>query len=291
MVSSFIVEQEMTLLEVLQLIHRGSSNRTLRHMLTQGRVTIDGVGEKRAKTTVSPGSKIEVHPRPVPDVENIRGIIHEDDDIIVISKPAGLLTVATDKMESDTLHSRIQSHLQQDGAGEWGFIVHRLDKETSGIIVFAKTESAKEFLQRQFSERKVKRYYTAIVEGEPEEEGTAASWLIEDRNLRVWVVDEQTKGAREAITHWSVLEKNGTTSKIELEIETGRRHQIRVQMAEMGHPVVGDLRHDSKIQTNRLLLHATTLRFIHPDGNTLTLHSTLPHEFEKQYFLITEDMG
>jgi len=290
MVSSLIVEQEMTLLEALQLIHTGSSNRTLRHMLTQGRVTIDGVGEKRAKATAPFGSKIEVHPKPVSNAENIRGVIHEDDDIIVISKPAGLLTVATDKMESDTLHSRIQNYLRQNGADEWGFIVHRLDKETSGIIVFAKTESAKELLQRQFSERKVKRYYTAIVEGEPEEEGTAISWLIEDRNLRVWVVDEQTTGSREAITHWSVLEKNGITSKIELEIETGRRHQIRVQMAEIGHPVVGDMRHGSKIQANRLLLHATTLRFTHPDGNPLTFHSTLPHEFEKQHFLITEDM-
>ncbi len=290
MVSSMKAEQEMTLLEALQSIHPGSSNRTLRHMLTQARVTIDGVMEKRAKAVLSPGSLIEVHPKPVSSVEQMRGIIHEDEEIIVVSKPAGLLTVATDKMESDTLHSRVQNHLQQSGADEWGFIVHRLDKETSGIIIFAKTETAKQILQHQFSERQVKRYYTAIVEGEPEDEGTAINWLIEDRNLRVWVVDENTTNAREAITHWSVLEKNETTSKIELEIETGRRHQIRVQMAEIGHPLVGDIRHGSKIKSSRLLLHATTLSFTHPNGNHLTLHSTLPNEFEKRNLLEVKDM-
>jgi len=290
MTPSLIAEQEMTLLEALQLIHTGSSNRTLRHMLTQGRVTVDGIVEKRAKANISLGTKIEIHSKPIPHIGKMKGIIHEDEEIIVISKPAGLLTVATDKMESDTLHSRIQNHLQQNETGGWGFIVHRLDKETSGIIIFAKTETAKEFLQQQFSERKVKRYYTAIVEGEPEDEGTATSWLIEDSNLRVWVVDEQATGARKAITHWAILEKYGMTSKIELEIETGRRHQIRVQMAETGHPVVGDFRHGSTIQTNRLLLHATTLKFTHPDGHLLTLHSTLPYEFEKQHFLMTEDM-
>ncbi len=280
----------MSLLEALQMIYPDSSNRTLRHMLTQARVSIDGVAENRAKTLIFPGTTIAVHPRPLPITEKMTGMIHEDDDIIVVSKPAGLLTIATDKMETDTLHSRVQKHLQKNEENEWGYIVHRLDKETSGIIIFAKSESAKQHLQQQFSERKVKRYYTAIVEGELPEDGTLSHFLIEDRNLRVWVVDEQTKGAREAITHWTLLETNGMTSKIELEIGTGRRHQIRVQMAEMGHPVAGDIRHGSKVHCNRLLLHATTLNFVHPNGNLLTLHSALPNEFEKWRLLQTQDM-
>ena len=214
-------------------------------------------------------------------------ILENNNNFIIINKPTGIPVQGGTKSFKNIIDILKNTKYFKDVKP---FIVHRLDKETSGIIIFAKTETAKEFLQQQFSERKVKRYYTAIVEGEPEDEGTATSWLIEDSNLRVWVVDEQATGARKAITHWAILEKYGMTSKIELEIETGRRHQIRVQMAETGHPVVGDFRHGSTIQTNRLLLHATTLKFTHPDGHLLTLHSTLPHEFEKQHFLMTEDM-
>jgi len=278
----YVVEEEMELLDAITQIHPGSSMRTLRHMLTQKRVTVDDMMKQQARLVVKKGASIEIHSKPQQEIKKMQGIIYEDREIIVVTKPAGVLTVATDKMERDTLHSRVQNYLQRSDADAWGYIVHRLDKDTSGIIIFAKSEESKKHLQDQFSERKVMRWYTAIVEGEPEEdEGTATHWLIEDKNLRVWVVEDGVKGAREAVTHWFVLERNGLTSKIELDIETGRRHQIRVQMAELSHPLVGDTKHGSQFDPGRLLLHATSLEFIHPNGKTMTLMSDIPPEFNR----------
>jgi 23S rRNA pseudouridine1911/1915/1917 synthase len=278
----YVVEEEMELLDAITQIHPGSSMRTLRHMLTQKRVTVDDMMKQQARLVVKKGASIEIHSKPQQEIKKMQGIIYEDREIIVVTKPAGVLTVATDKMERDTLHSRVQNYLQRSDADAWGYIVHRLDKDTSGIIIFAKSEESKKHLQDQFSERKVMRWYTAIVEGEPEEdEGTATHWLIEDKNLRVWVVEDGVKGAREAVTHWFVLERNGLTSKVELDIETGRRHQIRVQMAELGHPLVGDPKHGAQFDPRRLLLHATSLEFIHPNGKTMTLMSAIPPEFNR----------
>ena len=278
----YVVEEEMELLDALTKVHPESSMRTLRHMLTQKRVTVDNVMKQQARLVVKEGASIETHPKPQQEIKKMQGIIHEDREIIVVSKPAGVLTVATDKMERDTLHSRVLNHLQRSDAAAWGYIVHRLDKDTSGIIIFAKSEESKKHLQDQFSERKVMRWYTAIVEGEPEEDkGSAIHWLIEDKNLRVWVVEDGVKGSKEAVTHWFVLERNGLTSKIELDIETGRRHQIRVQMAELGHPLVGDPKHGAQFDPGRLLLHATTLEFTHPNGRTMTLMSAIPPEFNR----------
>ena len=278
----YVVEEEMELLDALAKVHPESSMRTLRHMLTQKRVTVDNVMKQQARLVVKEGASIETHPKPQQEIKKMQGIIHEDREIIVVSKPAGVLTVATDKMERDTLHSRVLNHLQRSDAAAWGYIVHRLDKDTSGIIIFAKSEESKKHLQDQFSERKVMRWYTAIVEGEPEEDkGSAIHWLIEDKNLRVWVVEDGVKGSKEAVTHWFVLERNGLTSKIELDIETGRRHQIRVQMAELGHPLVGDPKHGAQFDPGRLLLHATSLEFTHPNGRTMTLMSAIPPEFNR----------
>ena len=286
-----IAEEEADLLQILKTIHPDSSNRTLRHMLTQNRVTVDDKPTKKAKHKVMPGQRVEVHPKPLIEEKGLRGLIHEDSEILAISKPPGLLTVATDRLEKDTLHSRVLEYLRGRDEDSWGYIVHRLDKDTSGIILFAKTEDAKANLQSQFAERKVKRLYTAVIEGEPElDEGVEKHWLREDRNLRVWIVEKGMGGAKQAITHWQVIERRGSTTRVELDIETGRRHQIRIQMAAMGHPIIGDHRHGSQIEDGRLLLHATTLEFTHPNGQQMVLRSATPREFEDEFLIIDEDM-
>ncbi|MBK29697.1 MAG: hypothetical protein CMB49_03180 [Euryarchaeota archaeon] len=280
---SITIDSEMELLDALKKIHPNSSNRTLRHMLTQKRVTVNGTIALKAKSKVSPSSIIEIHPKPA--IENkLLDIIYEDEELIAVNKPPGMLTVATDKMEPNTLHSKVQQYLTSQNDEEWGYIVHRLDKETSGIILFAKDEETKQNLQEQFAERQVERRYQAIVEGTLEQQGIAEDWLIEDKNLRVWVSKKEIRGSKLAITHWKLLHTNSEISKVELKIETGRRHQIRVQLAERGNPVVGDQAHGSIIQTKRLMLHATTLIFIHPNGEEMNLFSKPPSIFEKNTF-------
>jgi 23S rRNA pseudouridine1911/1915/1917 synthase len=193
-------------------------------------------------------------------------IIFEDEDILIVEKPAGLLSIATNKMEIDTLHSRCVDYVKSIDQANWCFIVHRLDRETSGIMLLAFSKSSKEYLQEQFAERSVYRTYHALVEGQlPTERGTEVEWLLEDRNLRVKKVKPKTKLAKEAITHWEVVKSNEETSLVRIMIETGRRHQIRMAMKSLETPVVGDSLHGAETDPlGRICLHASSLEFLHP---------------------------
>ena len=146
----------------------------------------------------------------------------------------------------------------------WCFIVHRLDKATSGVMVFAKTETAKRDLQEQFAQRLVHRHYVALVEGDAAP-GRSEHNLVEDKNLRVYVSEKKTKTSKLAVTMWDVLARGVEATLLSVVIETGRRHQIRVAMAESGTPVVGDKMHGAATNLHgRICLHAVSLEFLHP---------------------------
>ena len=273
------VEQETELIEALASIHPNSKRNTLRKMLTAGRVTVDGKIIHKAKHLVKPGSTITISdkqtaavnsPAPAPKKKHPRiKIIFEDEHIIVVNKQAGLLSVATDKMEPDTLHSRVVDYLKSENEKSWAFIVHRLDRETSGVMIFAKNKWHKEYLQEQFANREVHRIYHALVEGRPDKSsGTIQEWLLEDKFLKVKSVKKNHPQAREAITHYSVEDSDDYASLIQLTIETGRRHQIRVGLANLGCPVVGDETHGAEGNPiGRIALHASSLEFLHPEND------------------------
>ena len=273
------VEQETELIEALASIHPNSKRNTLRKMLTAGRVTVDGKIIHKAKHLVKPGSTITISdkqtaavnsPAPAPKKKHPRiKIIFEDEHIIVVNKQAGLLSVATDKMEPDTLHSRVVDYLKSENERSWAFIVHRLDRETSGVMIFAKNKWHKEYLQEQFANREVHRIYHALVEGRPDKSsGTIQEWLLEDKFLKVKSVKKNHPQAREAITHYSVEDSDDYASLIQLTIETGRRHQIRVGLANLGCPVVGDEAHGAEGNPiGRIALHASSLEFLHPEND------------------------
>ena len=150
-------------------------------------------------------------------------------------------------MEPDTLHSRVVDYLKSENEKSWAFIVHRLDRETSGVMIFAKHKRHKEYLQEQFANRDVHRVYHALVEGKPDKEnGTLREWLLEDKFLKVKAVKKNHPKAKEAITHYSVVDFDEFASLIQLTIETGRRHQIRVGLANLGCPVLGDEAHGAE---------------------------------------------
>ena len=283
----FNVEEEMILLSALQLMYPESTKTKLRKMLTEGRVLVDGMPVYKAKELLSKGNFVTVinrseaivkspPPEPRKQFSKLK-IIFEDECILVVEKPAGLLSVATEKLEKDTLHSRCVDHVKRQSERAWCHIVHRLDRDTSGVMVFAKNREIKEHLQTQFAERDVKRLYHALVEGRPEQnEGMDSSWLIEDKHLHVKRVKSTFKGAKQSITHWRLEDHDEFVSLIEVIIETGRRHQIRMAMQFIGCPIVGDTIHGAETNPlNRVCLHATSLGFSHPVSNQFTQYDSI----------------
>ena len=269
--------KDIELIEALATMYPNSKRNTLRKMLTSGRVTVDNAVVHKAKFKVEKGKKVIVSdrhtaaitsPPPAPKKRHFGvKVLFEDEHIIVANKQAGLLSVSTDKMEPDTLHSRVVDYLRSEDEKSWAFIVHRLDRETSGVMIFAKHKRHKEYLQEQFANRDVHRVYHALVEGKPDKEnGTVREWLLEDKFLKVKAVKKNHPKAKEAITHYSVVDFDEFASLIQLTIETGRRHQIRVGLANLGCPVVGDEAHGAEGNPiGRIALHASSLEFLHPE--------------------------
>ena len=283
------VDQETELIEVLSSHFPNSKRNKLRKMLTEGRAHVDGNVVHKAKFIVKPGSIVTISdresaikntPPPSPKKQHSRiKILFEDEHILVVNKQAGLLSVATDKMEPDTLHSRVVDYLKSDNEKGWAFIVHRLDRETSGVMIFAKHKRHKEYLQEQFANRDVHRVYHALVQGVPEQKsGKIHEWLLEDKFLRVKAVNKRNPKAKEAITHWSIADSDGVASLLMLTIETGRRHQIRVGLANMGYPVVGDEQHGAEGNPiGRIALHASALELLHPEtDDPVRFNATIP---------------
>jgi 23S rRNA pseudouridine1911/1915/1917 synthase len=260
-------------------------------MLTQGRVVVNGEVVHRAKSEVVAGDTVEVLERqraeertlpptigPTVDLD----VLYEDDALLVVNKPHRLLSVATDRLEMDTLHSRCVDYLKHQNKDAWCYIVHRLDKDTSGVMVLAKHPTAKRELQQQFHDREVHRTYLAVVESAPHPpSGTIRTWLMEDKHLNVKAVNKNHPQGKEAISHYHVVESNETSSLVEVSIETGRRHQIRMAMQHLGTPVVGDERHGASTNPHqRIMLHASSLEFLHPENDDpVRFEAPLPKVF------------
>jgi len=215
--------------------------------------------------------------RPRPDTDLPEGaILHVDAHVVVVRKPAGISTIPFDEKETGTLDERVRAYLSRR-KGERGRpslgVVHRIDKETSGLVVFTRSWLAKESLTQQFREHSVRRRYIALVHGHPRS-GTLKSHLVENRGdgLRGSVEANRLKskqGAQLAITHLTVDEELPGAARVTCVLETGRTHQIRVHLSEAGHPLLGErvyIRNfkGEKIPAPRLMLHATELGFVHP---------------------------
>ena len=208
-------------------------------------------------------------------------LIYEDEDIIVVDKPAGLLTMATEKERRKTAYAFLYAYVKNKRPAEKIFIVHRLDREASGLLVFAKTQSAKRRLQDQFKDHSATRKYVAVVEGRaPQDLCRIESYLAENAAHRAYSSKDRTK-AKLAVTHIRVLRRFRQTTLIEARLESGRKHQIRAHLSERGHPIVGDRDYGSQInRLHRLALHAVNLNFKHPEtGKLLQFESPYPDSF------------
>ena len=204
-------------------------------------------------------------------------LVFEDDSLIVIEKPEGLLSMASESERQATAYALLNQYVRDQNV----LIVHRLDRETSGLMVFAKTKQAQESLEKNWGT--TDKHYYAVVEGAPtKQEGTLHSHLDESSAFKV-VSAHPSPRTREAITHYRVLKRSGKFSLIELRLETGRRHQIRVQLSDLGCPCVGDEKYGAKGNpARRLGLHSCRLSFSHPiTGAKMVFESPLPAPLAK----------
>jgi 23S rRNA pseudouridine1911/1915/1917 synthase len=253
-------------------------------MLSQGRVSVNGAPCSIASRQIHPGDLLEIGPRrAATPLSGGLEILFEDNDILIIHKPSGLLTVATADEREQTAYFYLRQYLQERRRRQRLFIVHRLDKFASGVLVFAKSERVQSILQGVFSRHDIRRKYWAIVEGTVEKNhGTIRSRLVEDKSLRMHSTTDEKRG-KLAVTHFQVLRRSGKFSTLEVILETGRKNQIRAHLSEMGHPIVGDRAYSSSQDPiGRLGLHAFYLGFNHPvNGEPLEFQTDPPPEFRK----------
>ncbi|HEV7764561.1 MAG TPA: RluA family pseudouridine synthase [Thermoanaerobaculia bacterium] len=260
------VLQSQPLLEALAVMYPHSSKTTLRQMLQTGRVRVNSEIEKNARRELEEDDTIDVADKAVHrNLPEGLAILHEDNDVVVVLKANGLLTVATERERETTAQAYLNVYLGQKKGEERIQVVHRLDRETSGVLIFAKNAYSREQLKEQFAAHTVDRVYIALVEGEMDpEEGTFRSFLRERRDLKMVSVDEHPE-AKFAVTHYRAVETNGRYSMLEVTLETGRKNQIRAHLSEAGHPVLGDRMYGSEVNPiGRLGLHAKLLGFDHP---------------------------
>jgi 23S rRNA pseudouridine1911/1915/1917 synthase len=268
------------------------SHSKLRGLFDHGCVTVNGKPCDVTGMQVRGGDKVQVRYDPqqgYPEkkkkwTDRTFQIVFEDEHLLVVNKSANVLTIATDHGERNTLENRLTLYLKRTGHKRKAFVVHRLDRGVSGLLVFAKSPQILSALQEQFKQRKPERVYIAIVAGHLKPaSGTFRSYLVTGDNLDQFSTREPGQGEL-AITHYQTHKELPDTTVVEVRLETGRRNQIRVHFADHGHPVLGDPRYNRKLARHerwpktRLALHATSLGFTHPaTGKLMQFHAGLPN--------------
>lgn len=281
---SFRVSKSTELLAFLFASQPAVKRIKVRQALKFGSVVVNGVVTTQFNTPLKPGDVITIRSDKVAIEANLlpKGmkIFFEDEHLIIVNKPENLLTIASEAEQEETLYAYLTNYVRRGKAKskERIWIVHRLDRETSGLMVFAKTPQAKHLLQSNWDASE--KIYLAVVEGTiTKEKGTLHSHLNETNPYRVFSA-KKSKETREAITHFKVLKRGQGRTLVELTLQTGRRHQIRVQLVDYGFPIIGDEKYRAKTNpARRLGLHSHILRFPHPiTDEKLNYESPLPKE-------------
>lgn len=285
--TEFIVDERTVLLDFLlrKFSHRPRSYA--KSLLTHRAVSIDGKTTTQYNLELSKGQtiRINLHGHQPSNQKGFPEIIYEDDDFIVINKPHGLLSIATEKEKKQTAYHMLTDYVRIANPKGRIFIVHRLDRETSGIFMVAKNERMKLALQNSWSDLVSERGYYAIVEGHfAEKNGRIESWLKETKTMFVYSSSQADDGLK-AITNYQVVSETKDHSLLKILLETGRKNQIRVHMKDLGHPVAGDKKYGAKTTPlHRLCLHANKLTFRHPiSQKIMSFETELPKNFQSMF--------
>lgn len=276
----YIVKENEILIEFLKKTFSNLSKNSVKSLLHNEKVFVNGNMTTKYNYELNAGDIVEIREKVAKNID----IIYEDKDIIVINKPSGLLTVATEKEKNKTAYHLVMEYLKKKNKNNRIFVIHRLDKDTSGIIMFAKNERAKHLYQDNWNDIVKKRCYYAVIDGKMEnKEGTIKSYLKENGNMVYSVKD---RSGKLAITEYKVLKKRKNISLLDINLKTGRKNQIRVHMKENKTPILGDLKYGEKSKLiNRLALHAYKLELINPVTKKLLIfEASMPNEIKTLFF-------
>ena len=290
--------------ELMEFLLRkcGTSRNNVKSLLARRQVLVNGSVVTQYNFPLAKDDEVKLSKKPVKDgatatrpVSQKRppkapsqiAVIFEDDDFLAINKPSGLLSVESDK-DTECAYGYVLGYMQSQGKNSRPFILHRIDKETSGVLVFAKNIKLHSMLKMHWNEQVTLREYFAVVEGILEKkQDTLTTYLKENKNNVVYATNDPT--GQKAVTHYEVVKENGEYSLLKVKIDTGRKNQIRVQMQAIGHPVVGDDKYGKKADgtwvknpLSRLGLHASQLQFIHPvTKEMIAFNAPLPPSFRE----------
>lgn len=282
----YTVAQPTTLLPFLLSSVKGKSRNNVKSLLSRRLVAVDGVPASRFDTPLAPGQQVAILPASAPRADALPfPILYEDEHLIVVNKPAKLLSVATDKEKARTAYHMVTDYVKARRVGDRIFVLHRLDRDTSGVLMFARDPETKELFQSHWNEMVTRRGYLAVVEGTPRpDRDTIRSFLVET-DTHLSFSGAPGKGAKEAITSYQVVKTGGGYALLDINIETGRKNQIRVHMKELGHPVAGDKQYGARTNPiGRLCLHANELSFTHPaTGEQITFKAKMPRDFNRVF--------
>ncbi|TAD98333.1 MAG: RluA family pseudouridine synthase [Bacteroidetes bacterium] len=281
--NSFEVEKEAELLAFLLEKMPNKSRHNVKGFLTGKQVLVDGKIAKQYNYALKIGQKVSIRDTKAPEEQRYRGltIIFEDEYLIIIEKQEGTLSISTEKDALHNAYSTLSDHVKKQDPKNRIFVVHRLDRETSGLMMFAKSQKMQKLLQESWNATIEQRTYLAVVEGYVEKNrGTIKSYLVESKALIVYSTKNREVG-KEAITHYEVLAGTEDYTLLKVNLKTGRKNQIRVHFQDLKHSVVGDRKYGSTSDPiGRLGLHAWVLSFTHPmTGEELYFETEVPRKF------------
>jgi len=285
---AFKVASNTDLMKFLIEMLPHKSRTYIKSLLSHKQVYIDGKPVSQFNTPLTIGQEVSIDKGGNKADTNLPGIkiMYEDKDLIVINKAEGLLSMATENGTDVTAYSLLSKYLKAQHYSNRIFIVHRLDRDTSGVMMYAKSEHVQKLLQEAWNTNVTERTYLAIVHGVPEKEkDTISSYLRESKAYKVHSSKNSVPGSEKAITHYETLMNAGNYSLIQVNLETGKKNQIRVHMQDIGHPIIGDKKYGStQNPIKRLGLHAWVLAFTHPiTKKEMRFQTELPGKFRKMF--------
>ena len=278
---NFIVDKEISLLESIYEFKEEISKKSIKNYIKNKMVKVNDKIITNSSYMLKKNDSVEIcyEKRVIPNYD--LDILYEDEYLIAINKPCGLLSISNDKEKIITAYRMVSDYVKSNNKKNFIFVVHRLDQDTSGVLMFCKNEKIRDKMQENWNNIVKKRGYIAIVDGKISGKGTFHSFLMEDK--RQFVYSSKNGDGKEAITHYEVIKNNNNYSMLQVFIDTGRRNQIRVHLSEHGYPIVGDKKYGCKSNPiKRLCLHANILEFIHPVSKKIvSIKCDAPNEFRK----------